>query len=170
MCIKLHYLDASAAIKLLVQEEGTDTLQQYMEDPDHSSNLFMTSFCVAETLGVLKRKFLTEWIKEQGYEEAQQKYLEACAAFIGQLEGKMIEVHDIPIADLNTYSKVDKLAKQYSLDVIDAFQLVSLKEGFVAPLRGTSSECVLVTADDGLAKAARQEGLKAWDCVHENPS
>lgn len=60
MWIRLHYLDASAAIKLLVKEAGSKKLEQYMAEPDHSSNLFMTSFCVAETLGVLKRKFLTE--------------------------------------------------------------------------------------------------------------
>ena len=169
MSIRLHYLDASAAVKLLVQEEGSEKLQQYVKNPDHSSNLFMTSFCVAETLGVVKRKFLAEWIKEQEYKRAQQKYLDACAVFIGQLEGKMIEVHDIPITGPNTYSKVDKLAKRYHLDVIDAFQLVTLKEGFVAPLKGTASECVLVTADEGLAKAARAEGLKGWDCARENP-
>lgn len=81
----------------------------------------------------------------------------------------MIEVHDIPITDPKTYFKVDKLAKRYKLDVIDAFQLMTLKEGFVAPLKGTSSECVLITADDGLAKAARGEGLRVWDCVRENP-
>jgi len=169
MWIRLHYLDASAAVKLLVKEEGSEKLQQYMMDSNNSSNLFMTSYCVAETLGVLKRKFLTEWIKELGHQNAQQKYLDACAVFIGQLAGKMIEVHDIPITDVDTYSKVDKLAKRYCLDVIDAFQLATLKEGLVAPLRGTPSECVLVTADEGLAKAAREEGLKVWDCVRENP-
>lgn len=169
MSIRLHYLDTSAAVKLLVQEEGSEKLQQYMKDPDHSSNLFMTSFCVAETIGVVKRKFLTEWIKEHGHEKAQQKYLDTCAVFIGQLEGKMIEVHDIPITDPNTFSKVDKLAKRHRLDVIDAFQLVTLKEGFVSPLRSTQSECCLITADYGLAKAAREEGLKVWDYVRGNP-
>lgn len=168
MCIRIHYLDASAAVKLLVKEEGSEKLQEYMKEPDHSSNLFMTSFCVAETLGVLKRKFDTEWIKECGHEKAQQKYLDACAVFIGQLEGKMIQVHDIPITDPNMYSRVDKLAKRYRLDVIDAFQLVTLEEGFVAPLIRTASECVLITADGGLAEAAREEGLKVWDCVRES--
>jgi predicted nucleic acid-binding protein len=169
MWIRTHYLDASAAVKLLVKEEGSENLQEYMKEPDHSSNLFMTSFCVAETLGVLKRKFLREWTKEREYKEAQEKYLAACESFMGQLRDEMIGVHDIPIADRETYSKVDKLAKRYKLDVVDAFQLVTLKEGFVAPLRGSPSECLLITADEDLASAGEAEGLKVWNCKRQPP-
>jgi predicted nucleic acid-binding protein len=165
--IRIHYLDASAAVKLLVKEEGSEILEEYMKEPDHSSNLFMTSFCVAETLSVLKRKFLREWSKEQPYKVAQEKYLAACNVFIGQLRGGMIDVHDIPIANRDTYSKVDARAKRYCLDVVDAFQLVTLEEGFVAPLRGTKSECILITADECLAKAAKAEKLWVWDCMRE---
>ena len=167
MWIRTYYLDASAAVKLLVKEEGSEILEQYMREPDHSSNLFMTSFCVAETLGVLKRKFLREWSKEQPYEKAQEKYLAACESLMGQLRDEVIDVHDIPIANRDTYSKVDALAKRYCLDVVDAFQLVTLKDGFVAPLRGTQSECWLITADCKLAKAARGERLQVWDCLRE---
>ena len=167
MSIRTHYLDASAAVKILVKEEGSEILEQYMKEPDHSSNLFMTSFCVAETLGVLKRKFLREWSKEQPYEKAQEKYLAACESLIGQLRDEVIDVHDIPIADRETYSEVDELAKKYKLDVVDAFQLVTLKVGFVAPLRGTPSESWLITADCRLAKAARGESLRVWDCLHQ---
>ncbi len=167
MWIRIHYVDASAAMKLLVKEEGSETLEESIREPANSSNLFMTSFCVAETLSVLKRKFLREWSKEQPYDVAQEQYLAACDIFMGQLRGKMIEVQDIPISDRETYSKIDEIAKRYKLDVIDAFQLVTLKEGFVAPLRGTPSECWLITADCGLAKAARGESLKVWDCLRE---
>lgn len=79
----------------------------------------------------------------------------------------MIEVQDIPIAHRETYSKVEDIAKRYGLDVVDAFQLVTLKEGFVAPLRGTKSECILITVDERLAKAARAEKLWVWDCMRE---
>jgi predicted nucleic acid-binding protein len=167
MWIRIHYLDASAAVKLVVKEEGSKIIEEYMKEPDHSSNLFMTSFCVAETLGVLKRKFLTEWSKEQPYGKAQEKYLVACESLMGQLRDKVIEVHDIPIADQETYSEVDKLAKKYKLDVVDAFQLVTLRVGFIAPLRGTPSESWLITTDCSLAKAARSESLKVWDCLRE---
>jgi predicted nucleic acid-binding protein len=167
MWIRTHYLDASAAVRLLVKEEGSETLEDYMMEPDHSSNLFITSFCVSETLGVLKRKFLREWSKEQPYQQGQEKYLAACESLMGKLRDKVIEVHDIPIADRKTYSKVDEIAKRYKLDVVDAFQLVTLKDGFVAPLSGTPSECLLITADGGLAKAARGERLRVWDCLRE---
>lgn len=87
MWIGMTYLDASAAVKRLLKEERNENLEKYLEDPDHSANLFMTSFCVAETLAVLKRKFLRESKKEQNYKEAQEKYLTACAIFIGDLRG-----------------------------------------------------------------------------------
>ncbi len=168
MWIKIHYLDASAAVKLLETEEGSEALIEYMKDPDNFANLFMTSFCVAETLGVLKRKFYWKWMKQDD-EKAQEKYLAACDLFIAMLRNKEIEVHNIPIEDLEIYSEVERLAKLYRLDMVDAFQLVTLTHGLVAPLRGSQSECILVVADEPLAKAARKEGLHVWDCLREPP-
>jgi hypothetical protein len=48
----------------------------------------------------------------------------------------------------------------------DAFQILSVKEGYFSGLVGDSST-VLVTADEGLAKVARIEGVKSWYCLGE---
>jgi len=172
MCIKIHYLDASAAVKLVVREKGSIKLKRYLECPDRSSNLFMTSFCVAETLGVLKKRFLKEWCKELGYPTALRKYWDCCAEFLLQVgRDRLIEVRDIDIGNLETFAKIERFAKKYKLDVIDAFQLVTLNQGFVASLKGTPSECVLITADKQLAKAARDKclNLRVWNCERGNP-
>ncbi len=157
--IRTHYLDASATVKLFINEDGGDTLRNYVAK---HSIFYMTSFCVAETFGVLKRKYLRNEI-------TQDQYLSACDRLVGQLRDEVISVHDIYIADRQIYSEVEKIAKRYSLDISDAFQVISLKKGFFSPLKGTSSECILITGDKQLANVARQENLRVWDCVREPP-
>jgi predicted nucleic acid-binding protein len=48
------------------------------------------------------------------------------------------------------------LARKYTIDLSDAFQILSVKEGFYSPLIGV----ILVTADQRLAAAARSESIK----------
>jgi uncharacterized protein with PIN domain len=46
--VRVHYLDASALVKLLVDEPGSSRLKEYFDNP----NVFrMTSLCFAEALG-----------------------------------------------------------------------------------------------------------------------
>lgn len=51
--IRIHYLDASAIVKLVLDETGSAELRQYF---DKESNFTVTSLCFAEALGVLKVK------------------------------------------------------------------------------------------------------------------
>jgi predicted nucleic acid-binding protein len=53
------------------------------------------------------------------------------------------------------------LSDRYSVDLSDAFQILSVKKGYFSPLSG-DSKTILVTADKTLAKIARAEGIKAW--------
>jgi hypothetical protein len=53
-----------------------------------------------------------------------------------------------------------------TLDLSDAFQLLSLQAGYFSHLIG-GSRTVLVTADGALARAARQRNLPVWDCMRE---
>jgi predicted nucleic acid-binding protein len=45
--IRIHYLDASAIVKLFIAEEGSDRLQKYFSE---ESNFHTTSLCFAEAL------------------------------------------------------------------------------------------------------------------------
>jgi predicted nucleic acid-binding protein len=155
--IKTHYLDASAIVKLLIHEDGSAVLKQYFEK---HSVFYTTSLCFVETLGVLKAKVLQNSI-------TQDQYLTACEILMGQVRDQFIGIDEINIADPQIYREVDRIAKDYSLDISDAFQILTLKKGFLSPFRGTASECILITADRKLADAARQENLKVWNCLHD---
>ena len=52
------FLDASAAVKLVVNEDGSDRL---LKSFNPAGSFFITTFCLFEALGVLKRK----WIKKE---------------------------------------------------------------------------------------------------------
>ena len=51
--IRIHYLDASAIVKLFITEEGSERLQRYFGE---EANFYTTSLCFAEALGALKVK------------------------------------------------------------------------------------------------------------------
>jgi len=155
--IKTHYLDASAIVKLLIDEDGSAVLREYF---GKNSGFYTTSLRFVETLGVLKGKFLRDFI-------TQDQYLTACEILTGQVRDDFIGIDEIKIADPQVYREVDKIAKHYSLDISDAFQIVTLKKGFLSPFKGTASECILITADEKLADVAREENLNVWNCVHD---
>ena len=154
--IRTHYLDTSAIVKLVVSEDGSESLRSYRSQ---HSIFYTTSLCLAETLGVLKGKYLKNLV-------SQEQYLTACDILLGQVRAELLGVDEIKIADQKVYSEVDKLAKKYSIDISDAFQIVTLKEGFFSRMEG-DSEPILITADETLAMAARREGLRVWDCLRE---
>lgn len=156
MPIRPHYLDASAAIKLLTDEKEGDRLRAYFNS---NSGFFMTSVCLAETLGVLKVK----WCYRS--ELSQPKYLHLCRLLLGYVAEGRIQVYEPELHNNVIVASTKSLAEKYSLDFSDAFQLVTLREKF----RGLAAEsrAVLITADGPLASAARAEGIKVWNCRTE---
>lgn len=154
--IRTHYLDTSAIVKLLVDEEGTVIVRDYF---NRYTNFYTTSWCFVETLGALKTKYLRRHI-------SQKKYFDACDELMAHISGESIGIDEIEIANRETYSEVESLAQKYDLDISDAFQIVTLKRGFLSRLTG-ESQPMLITGDSGLAVAVRQEGLKVWDLLEE---
>jgi predicted nucleic acid-binding protein len=141
---KVSYLDACAAVKLVIPERGSDHLNTYFAD--HSFSI--TSFCLFEALGVLKRK----------KEISRKPYL----------QGKRIRIDDEPkIGSIETFMLARKFAEDYGLDLSDALQLLSVKHGKFCKL-AKESKTVLITSDRALAKAAKTEGLRVWNCERES--
>jgi hypothetical protein len=66
----------------------------------------------------------------------------------------------------NVFFDAQKMVDKYQLDLSDAFQILSIKTGFAAHMTG-GSQTILVTADKGLAKAARAESLRVWSVLEE---
>jgi predicted nucleic acid-binding protein len=149
--VKPHYLDASALVKLFVEEDGSDTVRHYF---NKKTSFYTTSICFAEALGALKRKYEKRKI-------TQEAYLKACNQLVAHISLKAIDIDDIGITDRRTYWKVDKTAEKYNLDISDALQILTLKEGYFSKLAGKSRP-ILITADLKLADAARQEELRVW--------
>lgn len=102
----------------------------------------------------------------------QEAYLAACEDLFARVRGDSLEIEDAPIFSKDSraiYDEVEKLAQKHSLDISDALQLLTLRSGTYSRLEGTA-RASLVTADRKLACAARAEGMRAWDCVHDPAS
>jgi predicted nucleic acid-binding protein len=150
--VRTQYLDASALVKLLVDERHSQELRAYL----HDSIVATTPLCFAETLGVLKNKWLRKYL-------TQAQYLSAVDELIVMIRDENLILEDIGFATSGVYTDVEHVAAQYSLDISDALQLVTLRHGFYGR-PPEDSQADLVTADAKLAQAARAERLNVWLC------
>ena len=153
------YLDASAAVKLVVVEPGSDNVRAHFQGhPPH----YMTSLCFAETLGVLKRKMDCKQL-------SREHYFDACYLLIAYLTGRPLCLHldDTINISLETFMQAEGLAQKHNVDLSDALQIVSLKHGkkFITAA-AQESKTVLATADGDLEKAAKKEGLRVWNVLN----
>ena len=160
---RTHYLDASALVKLVIAEDHAQKLRAYCG----RALLATTSLCFGEALGVLKGKW------EHG-RLTHETYLTACEDLFGRVRNNSLEIEDTRLLSADPqeakaiYDEVETLAQKYSLDLSDALQLRTLRSGMYSRLEGTA-RASLITADGKLARAARSEGMPAWDCVHDAP-
>jgi len=155
--VKVHYLDASALVKLLVDEIGSAPLKEYF----NNSHVFrMTSLCFAEALGVLKTKYLyRKEITEKGY-------LNRSNLLTVYLREGRIKLDEVSLTDPAMFEEVEAIVKKYKIDVSDALQIVTIQKGRFKSFVD-ESQSLLITADEDLAEAARSEGLKTWYCIKE---
>src|SRR5438874_4492592 len=91
------FLDASAAVKLVVNEVGSDRLRSTF---DSAGSFFITNFCLFEALGVLKRK----WIKEKKI--TRDEYLERCFLLFNYVKDKHLNINDPDIDSHETFRLV----------------------------------------------------------------
>ena len=150
-----HLLDASAAIKLLVKEQGSDALRNYFETK--LGGYFISSLCFVEVFSALKAKWLRKEINDNNYFGAS--YL-----FTAHVRNRRIKIVDSQVLSTDAFFHAVDLAKKYDLDLADSLQLISLK-GDQFKLLVQESKAILVTADKGLEKAALAEGFRVWNCV-----
>ena len=155
--IKASHLDASAAVKLVLQERGSGHLSSHFAK---RAGFCITSVCLAEALGVFKRKRLRDEISEE-------QYLTTCYLLLGYLRNPpRIHVDEIELSSVDTFAKAEEIARRHQLDLSDSLQLVSVKHGrsssFVPGFK-----TVFITANRALASAATAEGLRVWNCEEE---
>ncbi len=158
--VKAHYLDASALVKLVADDpdeaRGRDVVRKYYRE---HSNMYATSYCVTEGLSAFKLKFLRKHI-------AENQYIEYVRDFIRTVIGANLQTDDVPILSSVVFSEAERLTKTHKIDFIDCFQVVTILRGRFHVL-GPESKSILITGDRELAKAARAEGAKVWECTSE---
>ena len=155
--IRVNCFDASALVKLHVEEPGSDILRQYAE---MESTKYTTPYCFYEALSVLKVK----WLYRR--EISKEEYHDASLSLTSWFSCTTKRIPDLDFTDPHVFVEVESISERYSLDLSDAFQILSVKKGYFSGLTG-DSRTILVTADCCLAKAARNEGIKAWYCLEE---
>lgn len=94
----------------------------------------------------------------------REGYLNASFALTVWFQASARKVKDIDLSHPPTFLRAKELVERYEVDLSDAFQLLSLKEGYFSSL-ANDSKTLLVTADEKLANAAIAEGLNAWYCM-----
>lgn len=147
--------DASALVKVWVDEPDCGPARHYFNT--QSPTKYTTPFCYFETLSAMKLK----WLRSQITREV---YLNAAFALTVWFQASARKVNDIYLTHPPTFLKAKELVERYEVDLSDAFQLLSLKEGYFSSLVN-DSQTLLVTADEKLANAAISEGLNAWYCM-----
>lgn len=95
-----------------------------------------------------------------------EDYLRAATQLVNRFRVSDSRMKDPDFTHPTIFIRAREIAVQFDLDLSDAFQLISLDEGYFSGLIGDSAT-LLVTADEGLANAARDLGLTVWDCMRE---
>jgi predicted nucleic acid-binding protein len=159
--IKIHFLDSSTIIKLIANEPDSSAIRTYFNNRQGSAGFHTTHLCVAEALGVLKRRFL---LKRKNHQANPKEYFRAVYYLMGSIP-QLIRIIPDRLEDSSVTDETQHLAKKYHLDFSDALQLCTLKNEFY---KGLADSPRFITADQNLALAARAEGLRdVWNCVKD---
>ncbi len=158
--IKAHYFDASALVKLVADdpddEPGRDVLRKYHQG--HTSR-YTTSFCITEALGALKRKFQRSRISEV-------QYLTSVKNLIRTTENTFHIDDEVSILQPAVSSEFEQLVTKYKIDFVDCLQILTILRGKFCVFGGPS-QTILITADRELARVARAEKVRVWECSSE---
>jgi predicted nucleic acid-binding protein len=155
--LRPHFLDASALVKLVAPEPGSDGFRKYFQ----TNSWFVTSpLCIAEALGVLKRHWQRDTLTDERY------YAGAWELLFSYRDGGRIQLAPEHLGQPEAFVSARQLSATYALDLSDALQLHLLLHGSLASYC-EGSQAVLVSADRALTNAARAEGLLAWDILTE---
>ena len=159
---RIHYLDASVIVKLLIPEKGSGVLERYFSKESSKGDMFYaTILCFVEALTVLKRKHFYDKIPI-----SDEEYFGACDHLFAHAKHNTIEIENVGIEDRMVFTEVENLARKHKIDVSDAFQIVSVKKNYFSQPE-FQSKPILITADKPLADAARKEKIHVWYCVDE---
>ncbi len=154
---RADFFDASALVKIYSNEPYSDVAREYFRS---RSTKYTTPFCFYEAMNVLKGKW-----KYKG-QLTLDGYLDAAFQLTAWYGASSTQVKDLDFTEPTTFFEAKEIAQRNQLDLSDAFQILSVKKGYFSVLVNDSTT-VLVTADEGLAEAAKLEGLRVWNVLSE---
>lgn len=128
--------DASALVKVFVDEADCGAVRMYFNS--QSPTKYTTPFCYFETLSALKMKWLRGLI-------ARKEYFDAAFALTVWFKASSRNISDLDMTNPSIFDRMRELVDRYNIDVSDAFQILSVKEGYFSPL-ANESRTLLVTA------------------------
>ena len=172
--VKVCYLDASALVKLAAddpdEEPGRTAVREYYYA---HANMMATPYCVTEALSAFKRKSLSKIITRDEYRRDVKTFVHTIIGGNLEIEEpqflKWIGNHPNQIlSTLRLLREAETLLNKHDLDFIDCVQIANILHGKDSLSFG-ASQSILITADKALAKAARAEGARGWECTSEPP-
>jgi predicted nucleic acid-binding protein len=157
--LRPNYFDASAMVKLVVEEEFSERVRSYAWQPTQSWRL-CTSYCFVEAINVLKAKFNRKEISNRSYIAGSRR--------LAQLKKNgQVRLVQTDFSFLDSFHIAEDLVRLHAIDFLDAFQLMSVNNSWSN--LASSHKPLLITADSKLAQAAEKEGIQAWLC-RDTPS
>jgi predicted nucleic acid-binding protein len=153
--IKIKYLDASAIVKLYLEEDGSSYFRDYFYN---HTNFCTVSITFYEAMNVLKAKL---------FNENKENYYKAVEDLVINGSGGKIELEDIELKNYNIFKEVSDMSFRYNIDIADAIQIFSILKGKYS-FFAFDSKSVLITADDQLEFAAKDNNIRVWNCRRSN--
>jgi predicted nucleic acid-binding protein len=159
VCLDASAIVAHHHVSVETDEPDSEVLRQWLRQ---EATKYTTPLCFFESLNVYKSKWFhkKKWTFEQ--------YREACFATYTWYQASNRYIKDVDFNKPAIFHEAYLLALKHNLDLSDALQLVSVRDGFFSVLVNESST-ILCTGDSGLAVAARSEGLRVWNFRQEAP-
>jgi predicted nucleic acid-binding protein len=153
------FLDASAIIAYHTAEPKGNILREWWHQ---QATKYTSPLCLFESLNAYKSKW-----KFQG-KLTHDEYRAACFNTYQWYQASVKHLKDIDFNNPQVFQEAHLMAMKHSLDLSDAFQILSVRDGFFSSLVDDSAT-LLCTGDSDLATAARAEGLVVWNFKTEVP-
>lgn len=153
--VRANLFDASALVKVYVDEPRCDIVREYFHNC--APTKYTTPFCLYEALNILKRK------RNDGHLSTEQ-YHKRCVSMVSWFRVGATRINDVDLMEPPVLFRVLALSDRHDLDVSDAFQIDSLKNGCFSRF-GYHNASLLITADRALAAAAACENIKVWNVL-----